>query len=340
MSMANKTKVIISVDTEASVAGAFDDPQKNEPKLHEVISGSINGVSEGLGFILRTLEKHNLKATFFYETMQTRCFGYDASRNYIQQLKSANQDIQLHVHPCWQNYEKGALIKTEVCDHMTKRPVDEITSIYQESIEHFVNLVGEKPVAVRNGSFSAGMDTYEALQNVGIPLTSNVSFGAMPSKEQELQIKNGIHRFGKVTEIPVTCFDSYNIQGKKRQRMMAITACSLHELTSVLNLSHKNGLGVVSLLTHTFEFFNRRSYRFDGLTRHLVNQRRFSALCHFLDKNKDKFEVVTFGQLSQKQLTPQKQILSPINPGYLSAFGRTVENVANDKLLSKVQQLF
>ena len=50
-----RTKVYITVDTEASIAGCFSDPSRYQPLLDEPVFGYVNGQSEALGFILRTL---------------------------------------------------------------------------------------------------------------------------------------------------------------------------------------------------------------------------------------------------------------------------------------------
>ena len=46
-----KTKVVLSVDTEPSIAGAFVIPA-HKPLLHEPVAGEVNGRSEALGCLV------------------------------------------------------------------------------------------------------------------------------------------------------------------------------------------------------------------------------------------------------------------------------------------------
>ena len=51
-----RTKVVLTVDTEPSIAGAFANPSQT-PLLHEPVAGEINGRSEALGFMIETLSR-------------------------------------------------------------------------------------------------------------------------------------------------------------------------------------------------------------------------------------------------------------------------------------------
>ena len=87
----SKTKVVLTVDVEPSVGGAFTDP-RHTPLLDEPVGGEVKGRSEGLGFLIETLCGHGLTATFFVETVHTRYFGDLAMGRYAEQLVRAGQD--------------------------------------------------------------------------------------------------------------------------------------------------------------------------------------------------------------------------------------------------------
>ena len=70
-----ETEVCITVDTEFSIGGAFADPQRYRPLSTELVECRIGGRSEGLGFILQTLKKSGVAATFFVEVLQGCYFG-------------------------------------------------------------------------------------------------------------------------------------------------------------------------------------------------------------------------------------------------------------------------
>src|SRR5438094_59877 len=94
-----KTKVVLSVDTEPSIAGAFVIPA-HKPLLHEPVAGEVNGRSEALGFLIETLRSNRLVSTFFVETVHTRYFADREMGVYVDWLLRAGQDVQLHLHPC------------------------------------------------------------------------------------------------------------------------------------------------------------------------------------------------------------------------------------------------
>ena len=101
-----RTKVVVTVDTEPSIAGAFANPD-HTPLLQGPVAGEIDGRSEALGFLIETLCRHDLAATFFVETVHTRYFGDLAMGVYAEQLVRAGQDVQLHLHPNWLSFEGG-----------------------------------------------------------------------------------------------------------------------------------------------------------------------------------------------------------------------------------------
>lgn len=55
------TRVYLSVDTEFSIAGAFDDPVANRPVGPQAVYCDIDGRSAGLGFLLETLGGHGAR---------------------------------------------------------------------------------------------------------------------------------------------------------------------------------------------------------------------------------------------------------------------------------------
>ena len=69
-----KTKVVLTVDTEPSIAGALAPSTRNKPLIHEPVWGKVGDRSEALGFLLDTLTHYQLSATFFVETVHLAYF--------------------------------------------------------------------------------------------------------------------------------------------------------------------------------------------------------------------------------------------------------------------------
>lgn len=84
------------------------DPDRYRPLITEPVEGVINGRSEALGFLLRTLEEYQLEATFFVETLHSRYFGDGPMGRYCEMIAAAGHDIQLHIHPLWRAFTDGA----------------------------------------------------------------------------------------------------------------------------------------------------------------------------------------------------------------------------------------
>src|ERR1035437_4760044 len=176
-----KTKIILTVDVEFSIAGAFADPINNKPMGLQSVLLEKNGQSHGLGFILDTLDKHDIKATFFVETLNANYFGHDLMGNIAHTIVDRGQDIQLHLHPCWQYFKKPnwqeVLKLNPPNDDISRRSYHEIESLLLEGLDIFSLWGLARPKAIRTGSLCVKKDVYKAMQKIGIKLSSNIGFG-------------------------------------------------------------------------------------------------------------------------------------------------------------------
>lgn len=326
-------QVYITVDTEASVAGAFADPQRNRPLLDGPVDGMVNGKSEALGFLLRTLQAYGLHATFFTESLQNRYFGVAPMQRRAEQILAAGQDLQLHLHPCWLNFADGKLIHPQPNDASTGRPLNELIAIFQEARQRFTDWGFGAPVAVRTGNFSTGRDTFAACAAAGLHYSSNIAAALLPANaDAELQRYYGFCQLDGVTELPLTSFNSYRLNGSRCQRIMAITACSVTEITGALQQAWQQGLSAVCILTHPFEFIKRRNGSFEQCSVNQLNQSRFTALCRFIATQPARFSACTFGGLPQQQPKYGAAASVELRGSYRHMLQRTVQNVLNDHL--------
>ena len=90
-------KVIFTIDTEPSIGGYFQD-NDHTPFMDKPVSGDIHGQSEALGFLIRLFTEYGFKASFFIETVHNCYFSDKKMGHYVNLLKKADQDIQLHLH--------------------------------------------------------------------------------------------------------------------------------------------------------------------------------------------------------------------------------------------------
>lgn len=322
-------EIYFTVDTEASIAGAFTQPDKFAPMLAEPVDGVIDGKSHALGFLLETLQKYGLTATFFTESLQNRYFGIEPMQRRVDQILSAGQDVQLHVHPCWLNFENGKLIGKTQNDKCTGHAPEKLTEIFATAYQHFCDWGFGKPVAVRTGNFSTGLDTFPACKAAGLAFSSNIAAGLHYPSAPQLQHFYGFQNIAGVTELPLTSFNSFSVKGRRSQRIMAITACSFSEMRSALLQAYEYGLDAVCILTHPFEFTRFDNVRYLNLRPNPLVQGRFDRLCAFIANHGDKFKTSTFGGLVGKPITYQVRPKQELACGYLQMLKRSAENVLN-----------
>lgn len=326
-----KTRVVLTVDTEPSIAGAFSNPQTDTPLIDEPVAGEVAGRSEGLGFLVATLVRHGLQATFFVETAHTAYFPPDRMGRYVDQLQAAGQDVQLHLHPSWLSFENGRLAPgakvTDHCSELGRARLAELISAGSEQIRAWT---GQRPTGMRTGNFSTALSVFEAMNDAGLDYASNICLAMHRPPEAELQVTGGCHRFAGIRELPVTCFADNGPVGRGRLRPMQITALSAAEQIALLQQAHADGRGVVVIVTHPFEYLKKRDYRYRGLKPNRLVQSRLETLCGFLAENGDRFSVVPLADAAREA---ELERSPPLRGHALRAALRAAANVVNDRLL-------
>lgn len=325
------TKVVLTVDTEASIAGAFLPGKAHTPLIHELVSGMVDGKSQGLGFLIETLNKSGLVATFFVETVQTRYFPDNIMGGYVDRLVRAGQDVQLHLHPCWLSFIDGKAERSHlVSDHCHELGIDRLAALIDEGANLIKAWTGARPTGMRAGNFSTSLSVFEAVKQAGLAHASSICLAVHRPAEPNLAVAGGAHDFAGVRELPVTCFIDAGPIGRRRLRPMQVTALTAREQIGLLDAAHAAGNPVVVILTHPSEFLKKRDFRYTNLRPNRLIQQRFRRLCRFLAENRDRFEVVPLGVAAETlDLVPPWAELTgrPLN-----ALVRALANVANDHL--------
>jgi hypothetical protein len=332
-----KTKIAITVDTEPSIAGAFADPKNSKPRIHEPVWGEVGGKSQALGYILETLSCFQLSATFFVETVHLSYFSDQIMGEYVQKICAAGQDIQLHLHPCWLNFEQELKRgDTPISDQCSELTDDQLVSLITTGRRRICDWTGTTPCSLRTGNFSASESVYRAMKTTGLPVASNICVAVAPPLEASsdqwgdaMSLAGGVHRLQGITELPVTCFRDRGPVGRGRLRPLQITACSFEEHRMQLIDLHRAGASVAVIVTHPFEFLQWSGVGFSRLRANRLVQRRFKRLCAFLAENTDRFEVVPIGRLADDGLSAEPAIALDGNPFF--ATRRAVENFTNDR---------
>ena len=289
-----RTKVVLTVDVEASIAGAFRVGAGHSPLIDEPVAGEVGGKGEALGFIIEILREHGFVATFFVETVQTKFFHASRMGRYVDSLSRAGQDIQLHLHPVWLAFRNGELDRSaSASDRCDLLPMQDLVTLIEEGSETLRSWTGARPTGLRTGNFATSLSVFEAMRRTGLRHASNICIAMHRPVESELGVSGGVHEFEGIRELPMTCFADHGPVGRGRYRPMSLTAVSVREQIALLTAAHRCGNSVVVILTHPFEFTKRRDVRYTGLRPNRLVQRRFRKLCAFLGANEDKFEVVS-----------------------------------------------
>ncbi len=324
------TQISISIDTEFSIAGHFEDPQRNRPVAEPAVYGLVDGREEALGFMLETFDRHDIRASFFVECANYCFFGDEPMQGVIRRLQAAGQDIQLHVHPVWLSFNRDpALGEFPRHDDCAGRSFEELTRVFSTCIAIFERWVGHKPLAIRTGSLRADDNVYRVMQALAIPLSSNIALGVYQPAESALHHDSGRHRIHGVMELPVFSYQDLKLAGKRHKKALQITSCSWPEMKHLLWKARRAGIENIVILTHPFEFIKKSNYRYEKLTRNRVNQQRLQKLCAFIQAHGEDFVAADFTTHHQRWV--QSEVQQPyIEMPSRYAIGRKLHNKLND----------
>jgi peptidoglycan/xylan/chitin deacetylase (PgdA/CDA1 family) len=329
-----RTQVAITIDTEFSIGGAFADPERRTPLGIENVTCPVDGEEQGLGFLLETFARYGTRATFFVEALQTYWFGDAPMGSVVERILSADQDVQLHLHPCWTAFRdpdwKTRLSAGNPNDNCDDLAVDELGALVLHGIAVLQRLGAPRPVALRTGNLRAGRNVYRAMAACALPVASNVGVGLNRPADPALRLRGGRRRIEGVLEVPVLSYIQPALGRRQAHRLFATTATSTLETEALLWAAREAGVQTLVLLTHPFEFIKGDRLNPAHQRANRINQRRLERLCAFLADHDDEFESVSFGSAAPAWLAaaeePEPRLYAPLLP----ALGRMVENKAND----------
>jgi len=328
-----KTDVCLTFDVEFTIGGAFSDPANKQPVSERSVFCDVDGESQGLGFILNTLSKHKLTATFFVEALNFHYFGDSPMSDIAKTILAAGHDVQLHLHPCWRHFRmkdwQTQLSSIPPNDSMAERSTEDIREIIQEGIQAFARWGIAKPIAIRTGGLQVDKTVYHVMQELGVPLASNIGVAISSPINSELHFSSGRHSIAGVLEMPVLSYCDLSFRQKKHLKSLTITGSSWSETRHLLNNAVRRNISPVVILSHPSEFVKHRDVQYTQLAPNRLNQSRFKTLCLFLEKNQQHFNVLTFTKgHSCWQAQQEEQALLSVTTGM--TIRRMLENKFND----------
>jgi peptidoglycan/xylan/chitin deacetylase (PgdA/CDA1 family) len=324
------TQICISIDTEFSIAGHFEDPLRYKPVAEPMVYGEVDAKEEALGFLLDVFDRYQITATFFVECANYFYFGDEPMRGVVKRLKAAAQDIQLHIHPVWLSFNQDPNIGTfPRHDDCSGREFGELKEAFRVCIDIFERWVGRRPLAIRTGSMRVDETVYRVMRELEIPLSSNVAMGIYPPIELQLRHDSGRHNIHGVIELPIFTYLDGAPLGQEHKKSLQITSCSWPEMKYILRKARKLGIETIVVLTHPSEYIKKSDFQYRNLTRNRVNQARLENLCEFIRQHPEEFVAADFGsQLANWRASELHHETMRVPHAF--AVGRKLHNKLND----------
>jgi hypothetical protein len=303
--------VYITIDTECSLGGAWENPDWKPVGPDRAVLGRIGSQLYGIPLIMDILEEYNLRGTFFCEVLVRDLLGESELKQAYAPILQRGHDAQLHLHPVFHYYHlvtQGRMRREDLpprMDLIGGLPFDIQIELLKKGSSIFREIFGSMPTAFRAGCYGASMSTLSALEKVGITYDSsfNAAYLADSCLMGPRKPTNVPWRNGSVWEIPVTTFET-GAGSMRGLKPLEVSAVSLWELQEVLEQAERLGQGTATVMLHSFAFLKRADVQFRKMRPDRLVIRRFRKFCNFLDRNKARFPVLTFSQITKPAENP------------------------------------
>jgi len=298
--------VYITIDTECSLGGAWENPKWQPVGPERAVLGAIGSKMYGVPLIMDILEEHGLRGTFFTEVFARDVVPASELAAAYEPIRARGHDVQLHLHPVFHYYHEvtqGRLERSQLPPRMdligSLDPATQL-ALLKKGYSIFQEIFGSAPTAFRAGVYGASMSTLEALQQIGIRFDSsfNAAYLADSCLMDSRKPANTPWRHGEVWEIPVTTFET-GAGPLRGLKPLEVSAVSFSEMQSVLNQAERLGQETVTVMLHSFAFLKRADARFRKMRPDHLVIRRFRRFCNFLRGNQHRFRVLKFSELPE-----------------------------------------
>ncbi len=277
-----KTHACLTFDVEFTIGGAFSNPANKQPVSKRSVFCDVDRESQGLGFILNTLSKHKLTATFFVEALNFHYFGNSPMSDIAKTIIATRYDVQLPPRPCWchflvENWQTQ-LSHIPLNDSMAERSSKDIREITQEGMQAFARWGIAKPIAIRTGGLQVDKTVYHVMPKFGVPLTSNIGMAIAPPTDGKLHFSSGCHSIAGILETPTLSYCDLSFRQKKHLKSLTITGSSWCETLHLLNNAVRKNISPVVILSHPSERVKHKDVQYTQLAPNRLNQSRFKKL--------------------------------------------------------------
>lgn len=255
---------------------------------------------------LAILNRFGLKGIFFVEPLFATRFGTQHLEIIVRLIRDAGHEIQLHLHPEWNDEAIKPIIKNSVhkCQHMSDYTLDEQATLIALG-KSLLEAAGSGPVKVfRAGNFAANRDTFAALSRNQILVDASLNHCysvRAPDLRTEHSLKTAF-MVGNVVTYPAMVFrDGF---GKHRPALLG--ASGFGEMRDALRSARRAGIVDFVVISHNFEMLRRGSSTPDWIV-----VLRFERLCAFLAHHSSQFSVRGFNENLRLVSRTQESVQEP-----------------------------
>lgn len=299
--LSRRTRVYLTVDIEGAEErvrkGVAHPPLGYDLRIWGRLSNQRRAL--GLPLLFDRLGRFGLRATFFLEPLGSSFFGMAGLREVTQALLLAGQDVQLHTHPIQRRVDWFTRGEPALPDNMASYGLDEQAALLGEGLRLLEEAGADRRrlLGFRAGNFGANNDTWAAMARQGLTVSSNLNLCYLRNCAIRWPVpKNQLFAAtDRVWELPISTFREGG-----GYRHLQVTAISFAEMRHFLEEARRQGLGEVTIVTHSFEYFFVDSAARRTGHPNWINIRRLEALCRFLHDRSDDFEVETVGALAAR----------------------------------------
>lgn len=294
----HKVNVFLTVDTEHSIGGAFQNPALKPVGSNRRVFCHFNKKTYGIPLIMDIADRFGLRMTFFVEALSSLYFGIQETRKICESILDRRHEVQLHVHPNFLNFSLPEPRTKKHSDTIGVYSLNRQIEILGDAKERLENC-GVKPVtAFRAGNYGANMDTLKALKSIGIFVDCSYNQACVGTSclLPDLQV-NDLYLLDDVHELPVTNFTEYFMHYNGRMKYLDMNGVSASQTIHLLAQAAENGPGHITLVMHSFSFIKSFDAQYTRVrVRHFLIK-EFEAICRFLAENSQIFHVMCVGQL-------------------------------------------
>lgn len=295
-----RTRVLITVDTEHSIGGAFQNPALKPVGNAKRVYGKIGDLCFGIPLIMDIAEEHSLKVVFFVEVLNKYYFGEDATHEVCNLIMHRGHEVQLHLHPNYLNFREPSPQARIYKDNLYGYTANQQVALIAEGKALLQKYGIRNPAAFRAGNYGFNRHTLAALKQNGFLYDSSYNRCFLqPTQELDGLIINDAYMIDGICEMPITNFLERIPLGPLRPKPLDINGVSTQELIRTLEWALESGWPRhITVILHSFSFIEPRDMQYSQMKPRTHVIKRFRNLCRYLADHRDKFKVTGFSDLT------------------------------------------